>query len=77
MNQAQAAALLAAFNSLQPYVPPINLTSVAQSDAMRIIVAIANGQATCEVKFNLAEVPQNVAGDTPLKLKPSRKRSKK
>lgn len=58
MTREQALAFLGAFNAMQPYVPPINFMGAAQSDVMRIILAVANGQATCEVKFDLAAVPK-------------------
>jgi len=50
MTQQQALAFVQAINSMQPYVPPMIFSSVINSDVARMLAAIANNQAICEVK---------------------------
>lgn len=51
MNQQQALAFVQAINTIQPYVPPLIFSAVINSDVARTLAAVANNQATCEVKF--------------------------
>jgi hypothetical protein len=50
MNPQQAAAFVQAINAMQPYVPPMIFSGVVHSDVARLLAAVANGQAICEVK---------------------------
>ena len=50
MNQQQALAFVQAINATQPYVPPLLFSAVINSDVAHALAAIANNQATCEVK---------------------------
>lgn len=58
MMKEQAAAFICAFNAMHPYVPPILFSPVAESEAMRIILAIANGMASADIK-PVAPIPLN------------------
>ena len=50
MNRNQAAEFIHALNLLQPHVAPLLFASVAATDAVRIIAAIASGQTVCDLK---------------------------
>lgn len=49
MTREQAVAFVNRFNSLLPYLPPINAQSVTECDAMKMLLKIANGELICAV----------------------------
>jgi hypothetical protein len=50
MNRQQAAEFVHALNMIQPHVSPLLFGNLAGSDAVRVIVAIANNQVSCDLK---------------------------
>jgi hypothetical protein len=50
VNRQQAAEFVHALNMIQPHVSPLLFGNLAGCDAVRVITAIANNQATCDVK---------------------------
>jgi len=50
MNRQQAIEFINAMNLIQAYVPPILYSGVINSEVSRLVIAIANSQATCQVQ---------------------------
>jgi hypothetical protein len=50
VNKHQTTDFIQALNALQPYVPPLLFAGVTNSEVTRALVAIANGQAICDVR---------------------------
>ena len=50
MNRQQASEFIHALNMLQPHVAPLFFDKITGTEAVRTIVAVANGQAVCDVK---------------------------
>jgi hypothetical protein len=50
MNRDQAAQLVNAINALVPYCPPMLFERVVSSQALQIILNVANGQTEVHVK---------------------------
>jgi len=48
MTREQALALINAINAIHDYVPPIHFRPIAQSDAVRLIGAVAVGTASLQ-----------------------------
>jgi hypothetical protein len=50
MNRQQAAEFIHALNMLQPHLAPLLFASIAATEAVRVIAAIANANVICELK---------------------------
>lgn len=61
MTDQQAKALIAAINSMQPYVPPILFAGAALSEAGAAVAAIARGDVVC-VPVRHPEAPPKADG---------------
>lgn len=49
MTMEQAAAFIRAFNATHPYVPPILFAPLADSDVLKLVLAVANGNITLNI----------------------------